>query len=244
MVTLFDILQRAMDTGPLCKPKDWDTKVVPTKVKEKLDEHGLSRVYSPEILIPSDDDLADKFWEAGFDLAVDLGMLCTATERVVMFTEDELKDGLREVPNEVIIGEGMDERIIKKRGISDRRPPICILGPFGTEVSEDLFIPILQSAAQYGVVDGVIPGFPKTCYGRRIRTGTPSEIIGIRFRGLQSREALRRAGRPGMPVITGGPSHYGCIGAVLAAEPNSRLYIGAQACFSEFKFDPCCGTEF
>jgi methylamine--corrinoid protein Co-methyltransferase len=234
-LTFFDVLQRAMDDGPICKSKAWDTKVIPTKVIEKLEQHNLSGTFTPETLIPSDDDLADKFWGAGFDLALDTGMLCTSTERVVNFSEDELKEALRKVPSEVIIGDGQDTRVIKRREIPDRRPPICILGPFGTEVSEDLFIPILQSSAQYGVLDGVVPGFPKTFYGRKIRTGTPSEIIGIRSRGLQSREALRRAGRPGMPVITGGPSHYGCIGAVLDASP--RLYIGAQACYSEFKFD-------
>jgi len=87
---LLDVLDRA-HTGPVCSVKDWDTKVIPGKVSEKLSEHGLKGTCTPENPINTEDSLADEFWHAGFELAVDVGMLCLDTERVIKFTEEELK---------------------------------------------------------------------------------------------------------------------------------------------------------
>jgi len=198
-VTLLEVLYRA-ETGPMCEERDWDIKVVPQKVSEKLKEHGLQRVYDPKNLVPSDDGLADEFWRAGFELAVDLGVLCTSTRRIIKFGEDELKYCLQRHPKEVRFGSREDQVIVRNRQVEDRNPPICWYGALGMDLDEDLFIPIELSILQYRVVDQVEPGQVRTIYGKERRAGTPLDILGSQRRLDLHRQACDMAGRPGLWV--------------------------------------------
>jgi methylamine--corrinoid protein Co-methyltransferase len=234
-ITFFDVLERAMEIGSIYEPRQWDSKYLPSMVKEKINEHGLENTCDPDNPIPSDDGLADEFWNAGLDLAQDVGMLCLDTKRVIKFSKSELINCLHELPREISVGSGNDLKVFRKRKIEDTNPAHCQLGPFGTMVSEDLFIPIAQSVAQHRIVDGLMPGFPQTSYGREIKTGTPMEIIGIRMRGTLAREAVRRAGRQGMPIGYGGAMMHGGIGATLANPPG--MYLATQAGIAELKVD-------
>ena len=62
--TMEEILRRSME-GPIFPKDDWNKKLIPKKVNEKLEEYGLKGVCDPENPIPTDDGLADKFWAAG-----------------------------------------------------------------------------------------------------------------------------------------------------------------------------------
>jgi len=210
--TLLDVLDRA-HTGPVCSVKDWDMKVIPSKVLEKLREHGLTGACTPENPINSDDSLADEFWRAGFELAVDVGMICLDTERVIKFTEEELKGAIRNAPSELVLGEGLDRVLMKARKPEDKiRPLYC--APIGVEASEDLWIPLIQGIAQHRAVDMIQGCSLRTVLGRQLRSGTPYETLAGRVQAEMHREALWRAGRPGMcatSVITS-PTVYGQLG--------------------------------
>jgi len=209
---LLDVLDR-VHTGPVCSVKDWDTKVIPGKISEKLSEHGLKGTCTPENPINTDDSLADEFWHAGFELAVDVGMLCLDTERVIKFTEEELKEAIRNAPNEVILGEGLDKVLMKARKPEDKTLPLYC-APIGIEASEDLWIPLIQGIAQHRVIDMIQGCSLRTVLGRQLRSGTPYETLAGRVQAQMHREALWRAGRPGMcatAVITS-PTVYGQLG--------------------------------
>ncbi len=136
MERLLEILDRTRN-GPVCTVKEWNTTVIPTKVSQKLKEHGLRGSYSSENPINTDDALADEFFKAGFELALDIGVLCQDTERVVKVTEDELRDALRNAPSELALGKGFDRVVVKNRKIEDRTPPLCS-APLAPLVSEDI----------------------------------------------------------------------------------------------------------
>jgi len=197
MVTFTDILERT-HTGPVCKEKDWNVKVVPSKAKEVLQEYDIK--CDKDYLICTDNNLADDVFEAGFRLAVELGVLCIDTERIIKISEEELKNVINVAPSELIYGEGADRVIVRNRRPEDRNPAIANAGPYGTLVSEDLWIPVHQSFAQYRVVDILCVGFLSTVYSNEIRPGTPYEFFGGILEAKLSKEALRRAGRPGMPM--------------------------------------------
>lgn len=198
-VTLLEVLNRA-ETGPMCEEKDWDINVIPKKVSEKLKEYGLQGVYDPKNLIPSDDGLVNEFWRAGFDLAADLGTLCTSTKRIIKFSEEEIKYCLERLPTEVRYGFREDQVVVENRQVEDKRPPICWYGALGMDLDEELFVPIELSILQYRVVDQVEPGQVRTVYGRERRAGTPIDILGSERRLLLHKEACIRAGRPGLWV--------------------------------------------
>lgn len=76
------ILDRA-HTGPVCAVKDWNLNLLPRKVSDKLKEYRLSGTYDPDNPINTDDELADTFFKAGFELALEAGLLCQDTERIM-----------------------------------------------------------------------------------------------------------------------------------------------------------------
>ena len=209
---LLEVLDRA-HTGPVCSVKDWDMKVIPGQVLEKLSEHGLKGTCTPENPINTDDGLADEFWRAGFELAVDVGMICLDTERVIKFTEEELNEAIKNAPTELVLGEGLDKVSMKARKPEDKiRPLYC--APIGVEISEDLWIPLIQGIAQHRAIDMIQGCSLRTVLGRQLRSGTPYETLAGRVQAEMHREALWRAGRPGMcatSVITS-PTVYGQLG--------------------------------
>ncbi len=200
VISFLEVVDRAYN-GPVCKERDWDAKIIPTKVREKLKEYGLEGTCTPENPVNNDDGLADEFWEAGFNLAVDIGYLCRETERVIKFTEGELKEAMRGAPSEITAGKGEDSIVIKARRPEDKRRPIAWVGPCSMACDEELVIPLAQSAAQYRVIDAITTPTPTKMYGREIRAGTVYETLAAKYQKYLMREACDRAGRHGMPLL-------------------------------------------
>jgi methylamine--corrinoid protein Co-methyltransferase len=234
-VSFSEVLDRTYRTGSMCEPKDWDMKVIPSKVSEKLKEYGLKGACTPENPIPCDNDLADRFWKAGFELAVEVGMLSTSTRRVIKFSEQELKDYLSETPSKLTLGEGKDQVILRKRSIEDKKLPIGFNGAGGDPIREELFIPISQSFLQYKNVQIATIGFLNNYYGNPIMASTPIEFVAFKRISELTKEVARRVGRPKMPIAYGGITEYGVMGCALAFEP--KLSVPCHAAITELKTD-------
>ncbi len=202
-----------MHKGPVCTRKEWETKVIPTKVSQKLKEHGLHGTFSRENPINTDDALADEFFKAGSELAVEMGVFCRDTERVVKVSEEELKDAMRYAPSEVPLGTGIDRRVLKHRRPEDRNPPL-ICASLGIVVSEDLYVPLMQGIVQNPEIDIFEGGSLQTIFGHPVLAGTPYETLLGRYHAQLTREALWRAGRPGMPIVAiiSATTEYGQLG--------------------------------
>jgi len=105
MVGIWEILDRAINTGPVMSSTEFDTKVFETATK-LAKEHDIK--YDPANPLPSDDSILDRIFEAGLNLYLELGTYCMTTERVIKFSEAEIKDGLRDVSSEIEIGDGLE----------------------------------------------------------------------------------------------------------------------------------------
>jgi methylamine--corrinoid protein Co-methyltransferase len=209
---ILDILDRA-HTGPICTEKNWETKIVPTKISEKLKEHGLKDACDSENPVNTDDGLADEFWRAGFELAADIGMLCADTERVIKFTEEELREVLRKTPSEVTLGKGKDKVTFRHRLPESKIKPIYE-SPIGVPVSEELWVPLMTAIISIPIIDATEGFWLDTVFGRTVKPGTPYETLVGRVQAQMSREAAWRAGRPGIcfeAVITS-PTEFGQLG--------------------------------
>ena len=76
------------------------------------------------------------------------------------------------------------------------RKPIVQGGPTGATVSEDVFLPMIQSYAQEPVVDTIVNGVMATINGIPATTNTPFEIKATLAEIRAVREACNRASRP------------------------------------------------
>lgn len=216
-------------TGPICTVKDWDTKVIPQTIKSILKKYRLEKTCDIDNPINCDDDLADQFFKAGYELALEIGMLNIDTERIIKITEDELLDTLRHKPSKITLGSGNDTVVLSARKPEDPTPPL-LAASLGIVVSEELYVPIVEGLAKYKKLVDVLHG-PSlaTVHGRKIRSGTPYETLMGGYEAELRKEALWRAGRPGMAntCIAGAVTEYGHLGGVgsLAGPGNISMAL-------------------
>ena len=210
---LLDVIDRAY-SGPVCDEKDFDLKIVADGVKAVVKEFGLR--FDKDRIIQQDDDMNDRVWQAALKFFEGCGVYCTSTSRRMMFSRREIEEALRAAPTEVVIGEGRDARVERHRRVEDARPPIIIGGPIGTPLTEDMYVPIMQSYIQESIVDTVTSGTLETTYGRKPRTRSPLEVIAAWEEVDLIFTAARRAGRPGMALgaVQMGISDVGYLSAI------------------------------
>lgn len=199
---IWDIWRRA-ETGPICPVKRFDTRVYWPRLKEVVKEYGIQ--YDPEIIVPTDDTLIDDVYRAAMKLLLDVGVPCLDTERIIQLEEGEVKEMLRNKPRQVTLGEGKDAVTIVHRDLEDRRPP-RILGRILGKITEGVALKVYQSFAQEPIIDIINPQPTFTLLeGLPIKAGSPFEMHAEICNLAYVRTALRRAGRPGMPLF-GSPS--------------------------------------
>ncbi len=237
---ILEVLDRA-HSGPVCTDKEWNTKVIPKGIAEKLKEHGLEKTCDPKNPINMDDGLADEFFRAGFEFAVETGMLCLDTRRVIRFSEEELREVFRVSPREITLGEGLDKITIKARSIEDREVPV-FWSPLGIAVSEDLWIPLMIGIAQCREIDILDGAALETVYGRPLLSGTPYETLAGNLQAKMHQEVLRRACRNGMPAgaVVTSPTEYGQFGGYGIVGGYKPTDVAIVLFPSELKTDYSC----
>lgn len=144
-------LLRSLDKayqGPVMSTKEWDTKILPKTIKGILKKYGLARTLDMDNPINCDDDLADTFFKAGRELALELGIFCEDTERVIKMTEDELLETIRDYPDHLILGEGQDEVVMFPRRPESELEPL-MAASLGIVCREDIYLPLVQGIVKY-----------------------------------------------------------------------------------------------
>ena len=128
MISFWQVMDRAYNTGPLMKVEKFDMEVF-RKATDLKNKFGVQ--FNPEIPVPENDDLADRVFQAGIELFLEVGVYDAGSERVIRFSRGEIEEALKEIwrlPDSISIGEGSERRELKKRKISDKAPPRSHLG--------------------------------------------------------------------------------------------------------------------
>jgi hypothetical protein len=199
MVTFLDVIERAL-TGKPCSEREYDLKIFSAKLMEKVKEYDIK--YDPENPVPSDNSLADDVFEASLDFYREVGTYCTDTGRIIKFDENEIKEGLETAPARLLFGEGEDAKTLVPRKPESRIPPWCFIGAGGAPVSsEEIFLELVEEYASIPLANAITTPALTSVSGIRIRPGTPLEILGAIRNVVLAREALRRGGRPGLPIM-------------------------------------------
>jgi methylamine--corrinoid protein Co-methyltransferase len=195
-LTIGDVYNR-FAKGKKVAESDWDYTIVPTKLTELKEKYKLN---FGNKFIPEDKTTINNLFLAGLEMLVETGYYCADLGRVMKVTEEEVWEGIKKTPTKLIMGEGRDiARFYPRRGNSPVKP-IIQGGPTGSPVSEDIFVQVMQSYAQEGVVDTLVNGVITTLEGNPAKTNTPWEIYAVMAELRAVKEARVRAGRPGMGV--------------------------------------------
>ncbi len=232
---LVEIFQRSR-SGAFMKEVEFDLMLA-RRTNELLKEYNIT--FDPNNVCPADDDLADRVFQAGLQLFVDVGAYHLDTQRVIKFSKAEVLEALRQAPDTLYLGEGKDMVIARHRGIEDPNPPWNLTGPAGQPCSETYYLPLMISYAQEPYVHAIESGATLTYNGYDIVAGTMLEVKAVQRDCATAREAIRRVGKPGMHI---GDCATGmtAIGKMAASEPVNGLRpcdgrLVAQMC--ELKVD-------
>ena len=195
-LTITDVYDRFVK-GKKVKAEDWDYKVIPENLTALKQKYNLS--FGKDI-IPEDKEDKENLFNAGLEMLVTTGFYCQDLGRVMHVTEEEVWEGIKKTPTKLILGEGKDiARFYPRHGNAPVKP-IIQGGPTGSPISEDVFVQVMQSYAQEGVVDTLVNGVMTTIEGHPAKTRTPYEIRATMAELRATKEARVRAGRPGLGV--------------------------------------------
>ena len=185
------------ENGPFIKEPDYE-RALSKQTAELVKQYGLK--FNPQIPVPSDDAMADLLYQAGVDLFVELGVYNQSTERRILFSRGEVEELVANARSNLVLGVGKDAVIMRHRDVEGNTPAVVLSGPTGTPCSEKYHPLILLSCAQEPLVDMLGAGSVSTYMGNQIIPGTPLEILGARRDAVVARDAVRKAGRPGMHI--------------------------------------------
>jgi methylamine--corrinoid protein Co-methyltransferase len=195
-LTVTDVYERFLK-GKKVPEADWDYKIIPetaTAMKEKY------KLDFGNKFVPEDNETKNNLFQAGLEMLCTCGFYCQDLGRVMKFTEEEIWEGIKRAPKKIILGEGRDiARFYPRHGNAPIKPVIQG-GPTGSPVSEDVFVKLMQSYAQEGIVDDLVNGVMTTVEGKPAKSKTPYEIRATMQELRATKEARTRAQRPGLGV--------------------------------------------
>jgi len=196
MINLFDILDRSHTGEKIKEEKQWDLRVWKKAVELASD---FKIKCNPKDALVMDDKMADACFEAAVILLSEVGVFNVGTQRVVNLDQDEIRKGLGQGKDELILGEGRDRFRLGRRDIETFSPLRVMAGHFACtdEVGPKLY----QAMAEVQSLD-IIEGFNfyGTHAGRQME-GMVHETLAARYQVSSIRKALARAGRPGMHIL-------------------------------------------
>jgi len=219
MITIWEILDRA-EKGPYCSEHDFSLKILAPKLAELVKSYDVR--FNPGELVPLDASLADDVWKASIDLVREVGVLCSSTSRRITFTDDEIKDELADSHSDIVYGEGAETFHLTPRTVGDSKRPKTWCGMLGTPISEEIYVKLAMSCAKEPTVDLFEPGTVHTIEDRTIKAGSPLEIHASKMEVAWTREAARRVGRPGLPIV-GTESSVTALGEIAVSSTEGGL---------------------
>lgn len=230
---LFDILSRSKE-GPIIEEKQFDMSIF--KKTQELQKKYRIR-YDPDHPIDTVGDLADRVFQAGCELFIDIGTYCTTTRRAIKVTEKELHDELAACPEEIKLGQGQDLIKMVHRSVEGNEEPVVIGGiqtaPFS---DENMMFTIYRLCAMDRCVDGIWGGILLTIDGtHEVIAGTPSEIYQYRKTIPVMRRAIEAAGRPGMVITNNAPTSAATIAMFDEQDGLRRSDLISSNAMSEMK---------
>jgi methylamine--corrinoid protein Co-methyltransferase len=216
MIDYLEILDRS-NYGEYIAEENWDLEKVALTARRLVKKYRLE--WDRNQIVSDDPALADAIYQAGYEMAVELGAYCRSTERIIALKQSEIDEGIARAPQTLVMGEGKDARTLYARHLGDERPPLFFGGPPGNPIPQHLLLANIISYVQEPLIDLGTCGTLTEVDGYPVRTGHPMEIIATRRESQLVHAALTKVGRPGMGML-GAQSSVSELGNLAATQPR------------------------
>jgi methylamine--corrinoid protein Co-methyltransferase len=235
LISFIEIVDRAYNTGEYQTPKEFDMKIF-KEASMLANEYDIR--FDPNYIIPTDDTIINDLYEGGFKLFLEVGVLFTGTNRIIKFSEQEVKEFLKRIKPSIKIGRGDEERVVTKRNIEERKQPSILGGVIeGNPQEGEIFLKLYEGIARIEKIDGIYYGPPETIMHKPVRHNTSLEFLAVAKATEFVREAAKRAKRPGLHLINAAHSAVGDIGAYVAEGGIGKNDATAIPVIAELKAD-------
>ena len=215
-----DVYERAL-AGPIMAEKDFDLKVFVPGLKRVLREYGI--LYEKDVLVPCDDEAADRLYRAAVAFLSQVGIYCQDTNRIIQVSEREILEAVREAPGICHAGEGREAGVFAMRRPDDRRVPWLHVGSGIVATTEEMATNKIESYASIPESNSISIPALDSIRGLPVTAGSPAELYAA-IRGVRiGREALRRAGRPGLPIMNLISTAAAAVTTIAASAPQFGL---------------------
>jgi hypothetical protein len=201
---MWEIIARSK-TGPLLDEDEFLPKRFTPTLKKLIEKYAIK--YDPNTPCPSDDAMADRIWQAAWELFREVGYYNTDTHRIIQVTDDEIKEALYTAQDHYRVGEGRDARWFKHRQVEDPEPPFCIFSPDIT-VDEKYHQSMCMAYLKEPLLDGLCGPILEETFGNLIESAGPMEISGSIQHIYNQKMAARLLGRPGIFMVAVGTSEH------------------------------------
>jgi methylamine--corrinoid protein Co-methyltransferase len=216
MIDYLEILERS-NQGEYISEENWDLEKVAFTARRLVKKYHLE--WDRNQIVVDDPSLADAIYQAGYEMALELGAYCRSTERIIPLAQSEIDEGISNAPQTLVMGEGKDARTLYARQLGDERPPLFFGGPPGNPIPQSIFPQNVVSYVQEPLIDLATCGTLTEVDGYTVRTGHPMEIVATRRESQYMHAALERVGRPGMGML-GAQSSVSELGNLAASQPR------------------------
>jgi len=198
MLNFLDIYERALK-GPVMNEGDFEMKRFMPLVNEIVRKYDIE--YNGDYPVPSDDDAADRLFTAAVEFIHKVGIYCQDTNRVMEFSEEEIESVIKAASGQCRAGEGKDAGLFRMRKPESPDYPWFHVGSGIVCSSEEIMMNLIEAYASIDEADSISISSLDSIRGIPVTAGSPAELYaaieGVRI----GREALRRAGRPGLPIM-------------------------------------------
>jgi methylamine---corrinoid protein Co-methyltransferase len=237
MISMTEICRRIQE-GPTMSAEAFDLDVVFANARQLCQAYGI--VYDPQNPVPTDDDLADRTFQAAIDFVLAVGVYCPDTSSIIKFNRDEVTEAIDNSRGRCLMGEGKDAFVWTPRLPDSVTEPWYHVGTGIVNSDERIAFNLVKAYAGIKAANSVsVPAMEKID-GQTVLSGTPTEVLGA-IRGIKiAREALAHAGRPGLAIgncISTAGTHEAAIAASapqFGLRPSDGWLVGALA---EMKFN-------
>lgn len=220
MLSFHEVVDRAV-TGPLMSDQDYYLKHYVPELQKTIKKYKIT--YDPNTPLPWDDALADTVFEAAVDFFARVGAYCPDTSRVMRFSKEEILQAAREAPAASTFGEGPDRKVMRSRKPDEHTEPWYHCGGGIYTTSEAVFMNQVEGLANIRSANSLSIPSSINVKGKDARVRSPQEVLATIKTVTMARDATRRAGRPGLPILNGISTATGPIAMFAASHPNFGL---------------------